>query len=418
MHRRQVAVGVPLLDEGAHLVRPRLVAEQVVLVRHVPHDVRERGEAGDGVAIVALLVLAAHSLLAEGVHPRAPAVHVEDDRYGHVEVAGVPQQAIVLLPVRHVEAGHVEAGGLHAVRQRGDPGIEEKRELVRGIRVLEPRAAVLHAPVDHGPHAVDLQAMQPVEGLADVLVVPAHEPVGRRAVPEVVLARALPEEVPGVLGVHAHKSSALAVARGEGALVLCLEGAVAVGHRIAMCARLRGHEPDAEYTPVLRVAEAVRSDGLAPVAGKCALDHSVGEGIGRGWPLDGEGDLENVVSLDLVRRLSERHAFGGITFAAPEKRKSGNQQTARSIRAGRMQGHKRPPECSVLNGSVGLGLTCRHSCERGSQGRRGDCHSRASSKCPRRRRHLCPQRRPRGSACPRGRRAPSTSRPCHRRSPR
>ena len=68
---------------------------------------------------------------------------------------------------------------------------------------LAPEAAGA-AAAEQDAQPVDLEAMLAVEGVADdLLVLPAHQEEGGVAVEEVVLAGALPDEVPGVVLVHA-----------------------------------------------------------------------------------------------------------------------------------------------------------------------------------------------------------------------
>ncbi len=223
----------------------------MVLVGHVPHDVREGGAAGHGVAVVPLFVRAAHARLAERIRSRPAAVDIEDHRHDHVQVAGVPQQPVVLLPMGDVEPRHVEARILQTLRPRGDPRVQQERELVRRVRVFHPGLSVLHAAHDHDPDAIDLQPVQPVQALPDRLVVPAHQKVSRRPVPEIVLARAFPEEMPGVLGIDPHQPAATGVASGERARVFRLEIPLPVGDRVGMNTRLGRHEPNAKHTAVL-----------------------------------------------------------------------------------------------------------------------------------------------------------------------
>ena len=266
VHRRQMIVGVPLADQPAHLVHPRLVAEQVVLVGHVPHDVREGGTAGHGVAVVPLFVLAAHARLAERIDSRPATVDVEDDRDDHVQLAGVAQQAVVLLPVRHVETRHVKARILDARWTCGDPGVQQERELVRRIHVLRPGLPVFHAAHDHNSDTIDLQPVQPVQALANGLVVPAHQPIGGRAVPEVMLTRPSPDEVPGVLAIDSHQPAATGIAGRERACMVRLEVSLSVSDRVPMQTPCGRHEADAEHAAILGIAEPVHLNRFAFLA--------------------------------------------------------------------------------------------------------------------------------------------------------
>ena len=82
-----------------------------------------------------------------------------------------------------------------------------------------PQKVIGRAGQQHA-HAVDLQLVQALDGvLDDPLVAPAHQPEGRGAVEEVVLAGAFPDEMPGVSGIHADGAAPVAVGRLETRLV-------------------------------------------------------------------------------------------------------------------------------------------------------------------------------------------------------
>ncbi len=212
----QVLVGVAIVEEGARLVRPLLVPEAVQIVAEVPGDVGERGEPGNGISQVPALVLAARGRLGRMGRD------VEDDRDDHVAIAGEPQHPFVLLPVGDVEAGEVQPGVVQALGRLRRPGPERHGEAGAGHDGVPPEE--VGVPRQQRADAVHLELVQPLDAVADVpLVAPAHQPEGGGPVEVVVLARALPDEVPGVGRVHAHRPAASAV-RGPERAAVCPGG--------------------------------------------------------------------------------------------------------------------------------------------------------------------------------------------------
>src|SRR5512136_2148480 len=103
-------VGIRTPDDGTHAVHPGLIPEQVPLVSHIPHDVGESAETGRHVAVVTLLVGAAHAFLAERVGALVGAVHIENDRYHDAALPRQAKHALSLTEERDIEAVHVVAG--------------------------------------------------------------------------------------------------------------------------------------------------------------------------------------------------------------------------------------------------------------------------------------------------------------------
>src|SRR5208282_4879197 len=100
--------------------------------------------------------------------------------------------------------------------------------------------------------------MEPINAeLNHVIVAPADEPVGRGTVEEVVLAGALPDEMPRILRVDAQDTAAMCfdgqkLAGGRSGEVVLL-----VSDRVLVAASDRRHEADAESASVGGVAEAL-----------------------------------------------------------------------------------------------------------------------------------------------------------------
>src|ERR1041384_3976842 len=100
--------------------------------------------------------------------------------------------------------------------------------------------------------------MQPVDrGLDDAIVGPAHQPVGGRAVEEVMLAGPFPDEVPAMLRVDADRSATPARYDAKCAACGFLPPSLPIFNRIGVVARAARHESDPEHTAVVCIAESV-----------------------------------------------------------------------------------------------------------------------------------------------------------------
>src|SRR5207249_3178245 len=98
-------------------------------------------------------------------------------------------------------------------------------------------------------------------------LLPSHQPVSCGSVEEVMFPRALPDEVPGVLGVHADRPAPAAVIGVESPLERLLEVALPVHYGITVIARFGRHETDAIHAPVLRVAKAFHRPSPVSIRG-------------------------------------------------------------------------------------------------------------------------------------------------------
>ena len=192
------------------------------------------------------------------------------------------EHALEFLPVCDVETGCSRSRGASGRRGRSaDPGVEIGVEVRVGDDRLAPEAA-RPAARQQDAEPIDLEAVLPVEGVADDLfVLPAHQQKGGVAVEEVMLAGALPDEVPGVILVDA-QDAATAGGRLELAGMVRMTSPWRKDNRVGVGARLRGHEADAIGAAVGRVAEALDGRRLAALTLELAADRDVREGVLRG----------------------------------------------------------------------------------------------------------------------------------------
>jgi len=230
------------------------------------------------------------------------------------------QGALELLPVSHPEAAVIEAGVIDVVRLFGRPGGDIHGEVVSHHH----RFAVeeVGAAGDGHAQAIDLQPVQPLQAVVDdPVVLPSHQPVRGGAVEEVVLARALPDEVPRILRIDADGAATVAVVGMKRAREVFLENALPVPHGIAIVARLGRHEADAVYAAVLGVAEAFHLPLVAPVRSfersrQGGVDKRIG-GVGTGHA---GRDLHEVISVDRARGLSELNVAGSSASRGRQRR--------------------------------------------------------------------------------------------------
>ena len=151
--------------------------------------------------------------------------------------------------------------------------------------------------------------MEPFDaGLDDLVIPPADEPVRRRSVEEVVLAGTFPDEVPAVLGVDPDRAAAAAVAHMKRAGRGRARPSLAILDRVGIVARRRRHESDAVYASVLGVAKPF---DLPPFAVGHPLerpaDGCIGEWVGCVRRRDLGGNLDEIIRLQVLRRLREPH---------------------------------------------------------------------------------------------------------------
>src|SRR5439155_2528867 len=171
-------------------------------------------------------------------------VHVEHERDDHVPVAREPLGAVEFLPISHVKARVIETRMVDVSRQLRRPRREIHGELIADhyrLAVKRVRAARYRHP-----QAIDLQPVQTLQAVVyDPILLPSHQPVSRGSVEEVMFPGALPDEVPGVLGVHADGPAPAAVIGVESPLERLLEVALPVHYGITVIARFGRHETDA-----------------------------------------------------------------------------------------------------------------------------------------------------------------------------
>src|SRR5205807_694393 len=105
---------------------------------------------------------------------------------------------------------------------------------------------------------------------------------GGVAVEEVMLAGALPNEVPRVFLVHAQDTPPPAGGRLELARMLADDVALAEGYVVRVLARLRRHESDAIRAAIGGVAEPLNGRHIAALTLEPPADRDVGERVLRG----------------------------------------------------------------------------------------------------------------------------------------
>src|SRR4051812_2660531 len=116
---------------------------------------------------------------------------------------------------------------IEVIRLHSRPGTQEHTPL-RGVH---SRLAVhrVRASAQQNTYAIHLQAPKSLQAsLDDPLVAPAHQPERCCAMQEVVLLRAFPYEVPGMIGIHADRPPVIAGSGSEGTLVALFETAFCV----------------------------------------------------------------------------------------------------------------------------------------------------------------------------------------------
>src|SRR5438309_5044902 len=173
-------------------------------------------------------------------------------------VTSEPQHPLPLLPVGHVKTGIVDTWVIETLRCLGNPWMQKVTEVFTGHHGFSP----INVSCTRKQHAdsIDLHANQSLDAVIDdSFLAPAHQPKGGGTVEKVVLARAFPNEMPGVFGIHTHRASSVAVGGAEGARVRHLEIALPVSDRVRIVARRGWHEADSENAAICRVAEALDS---------------------------------------------------------------------------------------------------------------------------------------------------------------
>ena len=183
-------------------------------------------------------------------------------RDDHVPLARVREHAFETLPVLYPEARIVEPRMIEVVGFHRGPRAQEHAPLRRVHRRLAVHS--VGPPAQQHAQAIDLQPVQPFQAGADhPLVAPAHQPEGRRAIEEVMLPGAFPDEVPGIAGVHADRPAPPAGGGVKRPSVVFLGALPGVPDRVGVVARLRWHKADLEERAVGGVAKAVHIHALA-----------------------------------------------------------------------------------------------------------------------------------------------------------
>src|SRR5262245_55152581 len=104
-----------------------------------------------------------------------------------------------------VDATHIVTRIINVERARRGPRFEPELKLFRWPHLrLFPAHAVPGAAIECDANAVDLQTGEAINAFADNgVVAPAQEPVSCGPVVKIMLAAAFPDEVPGMLAIHA-----------------------------------------------------------------------------------------------------------------------------------------------------------------------------------------------------------------------
>src|SRR5262249_52684735 len=120
---------------------------------------------------------------------------------------------------------------------------------------------------------------------------------------EIMISRALPDEMPGVILIDAKQTATLAVRGLEGAGVG--PGGIPLAKRqpISVLAGLGRHETDAESPTVHRVAESLNRQRFTLRALELPGQFGVHERILSGRLGDGDGDFHEVIGFHTISRL-------------------------------------------------------------------------------------------------------------------
>src|SRR5579872_1725457 len=126
--------------------------------------------------------------------------NVLDYRDDYVSLASESQHALPFLPVAHIESREIDAGTVKTLRLLRHPGPQGHGEVFSEHHRLAPEDVCIAR--HQYAQAVDFQPVQPLNGVLDGSFVPeAHQPERRRAVKEVMLAGAFPDEMPWIFRI-------------------------------------------------------------------------------------------------------------------------------------------------------------------------------------------------------------------------
>src|SRR2546427_3819861 len=151
----------------------------------------------------------------------------------------------------------------------------------------------------------------PISVLDDLFILPGHEQKSRCSVEEIMLARAFPDKMPGIVFVHPEDAAAFASLGLERASVRLTEVPLTISDRVFVLAKFCREETNAEHGAVGRVAEAVHGHGRLTFVAEPPLDEHV-----RKWVLDHrwfdlERHLDKIVGLYASGRLEKEN--GGLS---------------------------------------------------------------------------------------------------------
>jgi hypothetical protein len=168
-----------------------------------------------------------------------------------------------------------------------------------------PRSTAYSPGVPQHAQPVDPIFRQPVDAAADRFVVPPHEVVGRRAVPKIVFAGALPDKVLWSFRIDTKDPFTALGNRRKTALVGTLVTTLAEENCVVVTARFARHETNPKQAAIRSVTKPVNADRLACLPAKFSDDGHIGERIGGRGTLNGNRDFAKVVYYDCGRSRVE-----------------------------------------------------------------------------------------------------------------
>src|SRR5258708_17479169 len=233
----QMMIGIEIFEPSSRQMGPQSAAVTIQIVSEIPGNIGEGSEAGNRIVDEAALVRAIFGRVNTTI------IHVEDQRNNHVPVARIAQGTVKLLPVRNIKTGVIKSRVIRIRCEFRRPRGDENRPVCVQHYWLAVKTI---APAGNGdPYTIDFQSVQTLDAeLNDGLVIPAHQPVRRGPVEEVVFASAFPDEMPRVLGINTDGAPNVPIRRVKIAGASSSSPALVVVHGGFVIARNGSHKAD------------------------------------------------------------------------------------------------------------------------------------------------------------------------------